>query len=139
MPKNSLMLTMEDTRALIEHTVKSARQAGIAVTVAVVDVGGNLIGLLRMDGTKLASIEVARGKAWTSAIFQRASGDYSAATAPGGGAYGMLNSYPGKFLPVLGGQPIVLNGECIGAVGISGGTGDQDDAIAKAAVATLTN
>jgi len=55
-------------------------------------------------GPSWASVRVAETKAWTAAIFQRASVDYAAATAPGGPAYGMLNAYPGKVVPCLAGS-----------------------------------
>lgn len=137
MPRQVWTLTQADTSFLIDYAVKAAKDLGIGITVAVVDDGGLTVGLLRMDGTKPASVRVAETKAWTSAIFQRASGDYSAPTAPGGGAYGMLNAFPGQFDPVLGGQPIMVEKTCIGGIGISGGAPDQDDNIAKGAVAAL--
>ena len=77
------------------------------------------------------------GKAWTAAFFQRPSIDYSAPSAPGGGAHGILNAYPGKLVPLPGGQPILIDGACIGGIGVSGATGEQDDGLAKAAVAAL--
>jgi uncharacterized protein GlcG (DUF336 family) len=101
--------------------------------------GGHIIGLLRMDDAKLASIGVAEGKAWTAALFQRASVDYNVPAAPGGNSYGVLNAYPGKLVPLPGGQPIFVEGTCIGGIGISGASGEQDDSLAKAAVAALMN
>ena len=112
---------------------------GVAVTVVIVEGGGNTVGLLRMDDAKLASIGVAEGKAWTAALFQRASVDYNAPAAPGGSSYGVLNAYPGKLVPLPGGQPIFVDGTCIGGIGISGASGEQDDSLAKAAVAALMN
>ena len=139
MPRQMWTLTQADASFLIDHATKAAKEIGIAVTVAIVEHAGITVGLLRMDGTKLASVGVAEGKAWTSAIFQRASADYSAPTAPGGGAYGMLNAFPAKLVPVLGGQPIIVEGTCIGGIGVSGGSGEQDDSIAKAAAAALAS
>ncbi len=137
MPRQMWTLTQADASFLIDHAMKAAREMKVAITVAIVEGGGTTVGLLRMDGTKLASVRVAETKAWTAAIFQRASGDYSAPTAPGGGAYGMLNAYPAQLVPVPGGQPIFIEGVCIGGVGVSGGSGEQDDQLAKGAAAAL--
>jgi uncharacterized protein GlcG (DUF336 family) len=139
MPRQMWTLTQADTSFLIDHSIKAARAMGVAVTVAIVDAGGNTVGLLRMDDAKLASIGVAEGKAWTAALFQRASVDYNAPAAPGGGSYGVLNAYPGKLVPLPGGQPIFVNGTCVGGIGISGASGEQDDSLAKAAIAALMN
>jgi uncharacterized protein GlcG (DUF336 family) len=63
--------------------------------------------------------------------------DYGVPSAPGGGSYGILNAYPGKLVPLPGGQPIFFNGAYLGGIGVSGATGEQDDSLAKAAVAAL--
>ena len=139
MPRQVWTLTQADASFLIDHSIKAARGMGIAVTVVIVEGGGHIIGLLRMDDAKLASIGVAEGKAWTAALFQRASVDYNVPAAPGGNSYGVLNAYPGKLVPLPGGQPIFVEGTCIGGIGISGASGEQDDSLAKAAVAALIN
>ena len=139
MPRQIWTLTQADTSFLIDHVITAAREMGIAVSVVVVEGGGSTIGLLRMDGAKLASIGVAEGKAWTAGFFQRPSIDYGAPSAPGGGSYGILNAFPGKLVPLPGGQPIFVDGTCIGGIGISGATGEQDDGLAKGAVAALLN
>jgi uncharacterized protein GlcG (DUF336 family) len=139
MPRQIWSLTQADARFLIDHSIEAAKRMGVAITVVIVEGGGHAVGLLRMDGAKLASIGAAEGKAWTAAVFQRASVDYSAPTAPGGNAYGLLNAFPAKLLPLPGGQPIFVDGTCIGGIGISGASGEQDDSLAKAAVAALMN
>jgi uncharacterized protein GlcG (DUF336 family) len=137
MPRQIWTLTQVDASFLIDHSINAAKRMGVAVTIVIVEGGGNTVGLLRMDGAKLASIGVAEAKAWTAALFQRPSVDYSAPTAPGGSSYGMPNAYPGKFVPLPGGQPIFVDGTCIGGIGISGASGEQDDSLAEAAVAAL--
>jgi uncharacterized protein GlcG (DUF336 family) len=139
MPRQMWTLTQADASFLIDHSINAARGLGVAVTVVIVEGGGNTVGLLRMDDAKLASIGVAEGKAWTAALFQRASVDYNAPAAPGGSSYGLLNAYPGKVVPLPGGQPIFVDGTCIGGIGISGASGEQDDSLAKVAVAALMN
>jgi uncharacterized protein GlcG (DUF336 family) len=137
MPRQIWTLTQADASFLIDHAIDGARAIGVAVSVVIVEGGGSTIGLLRMDAAKLASIGVAEGKAWTAAFFQRPSIDYGAPSAPGGGSYGILNAYPGKLVPLPGGQPIFIDGACIGGIGVSGATGEQDDGLARAAVAAL--
>lgn len=137
MPEQIWALTQADATSLIESVVTSARDSGLAVSVAVVEPGGNLIGLTRMDGAKMPSIQAATAKAWTSAMFQRPTGDYQAATAPGGANYGMLNAFPGQLAPVPGGEPLTVAGQCVGGIGVSGGTGEQDAELARAAAAVL--
>lgn len=138
MPRQTIVLTQVDASFLVDHAIRSAGLMGIAVTAAVVDASGTPSALLRMDGAKLVSVGVAEGKAWTSALYQRPSGDYGVTTAPGNIGFGLQNAFPGKLVTIVGGQPIFVNGMCIGGIGISGGTGDQDDHIAKEAVAAFT-
>ena len=137
MPRQIWTLTQADVSFLIDHAINGAKAIGVAISVVIVEGGGSTIGLLRMDAAKFASIGVAEGKAWTAAFFQRPSIEYGASSAPGGGSYGILNAYPGKLVPLPGGQPILIDGACIGGIGISGATGEQDDGLAKAAVAAL--
>jgi uncharacterized protein GlcG (DUF336 family) len=137
MPRQIWTLTQADASFLVDDAISGAKAIGVAVSVAIVEGGGSTIGSLRMDGAKLASIGVAEGKAWTAAYFQRPSIDYGVPSAPGGGSYGILNAYPGKLVPLPGGQPIFFNDACLGGIGISGATGEQDDSLAKAAVAAL--
>lgn len=139
MPSQTWTITERDVTAAIRMAVDTARSRSIAVTVAVVDRGGHLIGQSYMDGAKLPSTHVAVCKAWTSAMFQRASGDYSIATAPGGGAYALWNAFPGRLVPVGGGQPVMHEGVCIGGVGVSGGTAEEDSEIAAAAVEAIVS
>jgi uncharacterized protein GlcG (DUF336 family) len=137
MPRQMWTLTQADASFLVDHSIKTAAEMGVAVTVAVVEASGVTVGLLRMDDTKLSTVRVAEGKAWTSALFQRPSSDYGPSTAPGSASYGLQNAFPGKLVPVIGGQPIFVNGTCIGGVGVSGASGEQDDSVAKAAIAAF--
>lgn len=137
MPRRMWTLTQSDASFLVDHSIRTAAEMGVAVTVAVVEAGGVTVALLRMDDTKLASVRVAEAKAWTSAQFQRASSDYGPITAPGGIGYGLQNAFPGRLLPVIGGQPILVEGLCIGGIGVSGASGEQDDSIARSAIAAF--
>jgi uncharacterized protein GlcG (DUF336 family) len=120
---------------LLRSAVDAAREAGLGVVVAVAEASGFLIGLTRMDGSRLPATRVAVAKAWTAAIFQRPSGEYHDRTAPGGPAFGLPNVFPGEMLPMAGGLPLFVKEICVGGVGVSGGTIDEDVQLASVAAA----
>jgi uncharacterized protein GlcG (DUF336 family) len=105
------------------------------VVVAVVDSGGHLVALERLDSTQYGSIEVALEKARTSAAFRRPTKAFQDMVAAGGEGLRMLK-LPGA-LPVEGGLPLVVGGKIVGAIGVSGATSAQDGQIAAAGVAAL--
>lgn len=137
MPTQTWTINERDVSKAITTAIDMARARKISITVAVVNSSGLLLGQSYMDGAKLPSTHVAVCKAWTSAMFQRPSGDYAGSSAPGGGAYAIWNAFPGNFVPVGGGAPITYEGICIGAVGVSGGTADDDAAIAASAAEAI--
>ena len=105
------------------------------VVIAVVDSGGHLVALERMDSTQYGSVEVAQEKARTAAAFRRSSKAFQDGVAAGGEGLRML-VLPGA-LPIEGGLPIVVGGKVVGAIGVSGVTSAQDGQIAAAGVAAL--
>lgn len=109
---------------------------GVAASIAVLDASTHLKGFIRMDGAVLGAIDVAIGKARTSALFGISSADVWEYSRPGAPAPN-LEASNGGLMPFPGGLPIVANGTLIGAVGVSGGAPSQDLEIAKAAVAAL--
>ncbi|HEY8341792.1 MAG TPA: heme-binding protein, partial [Calditerricola sp.] len=110
-------------------------------TIAVVDDGGHLIALERMDGARITGPEIAVAKAFTAAGHKRSTHLFNAPphgpALPGNEAFGIQHMFPGKFAVFVGGFPVVVNGEVIGGVGISGGNGEQDTAVGLAALAAL--
>jgi uncharacterized protein GlcG (DUF336 family) len=134
LPHQTVALSNADASFLVDHAIQSAIGMDLAITAVVVDASGTPSALLRLDRAKLVSVGVAEGKAWTSALYQRPSGDYGITTAPGNIGFGLQNAFPGKLVTIMGGQPIFVNGVCIGGIGVSGGTAEQDDQIAKDAV-----
>lgn len=106
-----------------------------AVVIAIVDTGGHLVLLERMDVTQYGSVDVALGKATTSAAFRRSSKAFQDMVAAGGEGLRTL-SLPGAT-PIEGGLPLIHEGRIIGAIGISGVTSVQDGQIARAGVAAL--
>jgi len=105
------------------------------VVIAVVDAGGHVVVLERMDSTQYGSVVVAQEKARTAAAFRRSSKAFQDGVAAGGEGLRML-VLPGA-LPIEGGLPIVVGGKVVGAIGVSGVTSAQDGQIAAAGVAAL--
>jgi len=108
-----------------------AARRGATVVIAVVDDGGNLIVLHRLDDTQVASVDVGIGKARTAAIFRRPSKEFEDQIRSGRVAALAL---PGAT-PLQGGVPITVDGKVIGAIGVSGNTPQEDEDIAKAGAA----
>jgi uncharacterized protein GlcG (DUF336 family) len=122
------------------RTVLAAAQAEAvankwAVVIAIVDTGGHLVALERMDVTQYGSVDVALGKATTSAAFRRSSKAFQDLVAAGGEGLRTL-SLPGAT-PIEGGLPLIHEGRIIGAIGVSGVTSVQDGQIARAGAAVL--
>jgi glc operon protein GlcG len=105
------------------------------VCIVVVDTGGHVVALHRLDNTQIGSIEVATQKAKTAALFRRSTKVFEDIVA-GGGAGLRILKLPGA-LPVEGGLPIIIEGKLIGAIGVSGVTSQQDAQIASAGIAAL--
>ena len=112
-----------------------AARNGWAMTFAIVDSGANLVMLHRMDGCQIGSVEVAIGKATTSAKFRRPTRTFQEGLAAGGVALRMLNM-PG-LLPLEGAIPILSGGKLIGAIGASGMSSAQDHQAAEAGIKAL--
>lgn len=132
--KTKPTLTVDDARAIAAAAEAEANKNNWAVTLAVVDDGGHLLWLQRLDGAAPISAEIAPAKARTAALGRRESKVYE----------DMINGGRVSFLsaPVLhgmleGGVPIVVDGQCIGAVGVSGVKSTEDAQIARAGIAAL--
>ncbi len=110
-----------------------ARKNNLTVVIAIVDAGGTLTYLERIDGTQLSGVEVAIGKARSANNYRRSTKVFEDAVA--GGRHAVLG-LPGA-LPIEGGIPLVADGKIVGAIGISGGSAAQDGQVAAAGVAVL--
>lgn len=118
------------TDLMIQKAISKAEELGIKVSVAVVDSHGNLKAFKRMDGAILASVALSQGKAYTSAAVPMPTGDFAEINANTPGH--VLSNIPG-FVLLKGGIPIMSDsGEPIGAIGVGGGSGEQDEECAKA-------
>lgn len=109
---------------------EEAKRNGWSVAIAVVDSGGHLIMLQKLDGTQHSSVDVAIGKARTAVNFRRPTKYYEDAIAAGGGGLRFL-AMPG-MTPFEGGIPIIVDGAIIGGIGVSGVRSDMDARIAEA-------
>jgi glc operon protein GlcG len=131
-------LTLEAAKSIAVAAETEATKNNWSVVIAVVDDGGHLVYLQRLDGTQLGSVAVAQEKARTAALFRRPTKEFADRLA--GGATQLL-SLPG-MVAIEGGVPLVISGEVVGAVGVSGGTPAQDGQVAQAgasAMAALQN
>ena len=127
----------ERAKGVIDAAIKRATELRVAATIAVVDDGGHLKMLLRMDDAILGSIDIAHKKAKASAYFGLNSEVIGRASQPGGPFYGVENSN-GGLITFSGGVPLKNSArEVCGAIGVSGGEAEQDGAIARAGAAAF--
>lgn len=127
-------ITLEQAQAIVRSATVKADEIGVPMNIAVVDAGNNLTAFARQDGAWLGSIAVAQDKAFTARAFDAATGDLYDMAQPGGSLYGITTSNHGQVITFPGGVPIRSGEEIIGAVGVSGGTVDQDQSVAEAAL-----
>ena len=130
-------VSLEDARRVIAAGEDSAREIGQPQNIAVVDAGGNLVAHIRMDGAWIGSVDIAINKAYTARAFDLSTAELAANSQPGGPFYGIQESNKGKVMIFAGGIPLKRDGEVVGAVGVSGGDGEQDTTVAEAAAAAL--
>jgi uncharacterized protein GlcG (DUF336 family) len=130
-------VSLEDARRVTAAAEECAREIGQPQNIAVVDAGGNLVSHIRMDGAWIGSVDVAINKAFTARAFDLPTADLAADSKPGGQFYGIQESNKGRVMIFAGGIPLKRDGEVVGAVGVSGGDGDQDTQVAEAAAAAF--
>ena len=130
-------VSLEDAQRVIAAGQVKAAEIGSPSNVAVVDAGGNLVSHIRMDGAWIGSVDIAINKAFTARAFDLPTADLAADSQPGGQFYGIQESNKGRVVIFAGGVPLKRDGEVVGAVGVSGGDGDQDSTVAEAAAAAF--
>jgi uncharacterized protein GlcG (DUF336 family) len=123
---------LEDARRVIGAAEKKAAEIGQPMNIAVADEGGNLVAHVRMDDAWIGSIDIAIKKAFTSRAFEIETRELAKHTQSGGQFFGVHVSNDGKVMIFAGGIPLKRGGKVIGAIGVSGGGGDQDQAVALA-------
>ncbi len=130
-------MKLADARRMIEAAEKKAQEIGQPMNIAVADEGGNLVAHVRMDGAWLGSIDISIKKAYTSRAFDIATKDLASHSQSGGQFFGIHASNDGKIMIFAGGIPIQRDGKVVGAIGVSGGSGDQDHAVAETGAAAF--
>ena len=131
------MITLKDARKIIEAAEKKAEKIGQPMNIAVADAGGNLIAHVRMDGAWIGSIDISIKKAFTSRAFDISTKDLAANSQSGQQFFGIHASNDGKVMIFAGGIPLKKDGKVVGAIGVSGGSGEQDHSVAEAGVAAF--
>jgi uncharacterized protein GlcG (DUF336 family) len=132
-----MSVTLADARRVIAAAEKKSAEIGQPMNIAVADQGGNLVSHVRMDGAWLGSIDISIKKAYTARAFDIATKDLATHAQSGGQFFGIHASNDGKIMIFAGGIPLKRGGKVVGAIGVSGGSGDQDHAVAEAGAAAL--
>ncbi|MBA3248300.1 MAG: heme-binding protein [Pyrinomonadaceae bacterium] len=130
-------VTLERAQVVIEAARQKAEQIGVAQNIAVVDAGNNLVAFAHMDGAWLRSIDIAQNKAYTARAFDMETKALGKMSQPGEPLFGIHASNDGKLIIFAGGIPLKQGGQVVGAIGVSGGTVEQDQEVAEAGAAAL--
>src|SRR5689334_2371490 len=125
-------MTLEDARRVIAAAEKKAQEIGQPMNIAVVDAGGNLVAHVRMDKAWIGSIDISINKAWTARAFDISTKELAELSQSGDQFFGIHTSNHGRVMIFAGGVPLKRGDQVVGAVGVSGGMGKQDQAVAEA-------
>ena len=131
------MLRLEDARRMIAAAEKKADEIGQPMNIAVADAGGNLVAHVRMDNAWLGSIDISIKKAWTSRAFDLTTKDLADNSQSGDQFFGIHASNDGRVMIFAGGIPLKKDGKVVGAIGVSGGSGEQDHTVAEAGASSF--
>lgn len=129
-------LTLEEAHVILDAAQKKAEEIGVPHVLCVADNAGYPIALRRLNGGKVTSVQIAMNKAFTAAGHRRPTHQYKNAY-PGEEAFGIFTQHDGRFTVFVGGFPIIVDGQCVGAIGASGGNGEQDIAACEAGIAAF--
>jgi len=127
-----LSVSLEEARRVIAGAEQKAKQINQPSNIAVVDAGANLVAFERMDGAWLGSIDIAQNKAFTARAFDIETTKLADLSQPKEQFFGIQNSNHGRVMIFAGGIPLKRDGVVVGAIGVSGGMGEQDQAVAEA-------
>jgi uncharacterized protein GlcG (DUF336 family) len=126
------VITLKEAKAIIAAAEEKAAMIGQPMNIAVADGGGNLVAHVRMDGAWIGSIDISIKKAYTSRAFDIATRDLADDSQSGCQFFGIHASNGGKIMIFAGGIPLRRDGKVVGAIGVSGGSGEQDHEVAEA-------
>ncbi|SFB34089.1 GlcG/HbpS family heme-binding protein [Clostridium frigidicarnis] len=127
-------LSLEVVKEMAKAAEEKAASINVPVIFAAVDAGANLMLMHRMENAFITSIDIAVNKAFTAACLKQGSHEIAGCVQPGESLYGLQLTNNCRIVPFGGGMPIIVDGEVVGAVGVSGGTVEEDMSIAQAAV-----
>jgi len=129
-----LSINLDTAKKIAASAIAEARKNNWTMAVAITDIGGDLVYFEKMDGTQTGSVRVALGKARSAALFKRPTKAFQDAVAAGGDGLRLLRLE--GAVPIEGGLPLLMDGKIVGAIGVSGGTSQQDGVTAKAGADT---
>ena len=127
---NKHKMTLALAKSLIEKVEQKANEIGLAVVIAVSDQAGRVKAVHCMDDAFIASYDIAVNKTFTSASLKMSTAELAKLAQPGEGLYGIQHTNEGKIVIFGGGEPLEVDGKIIGAIGVSGGTAEQDTMLA---------
>lgn len=127
-------MSLESLKLMASFAEEKAREIGVPVAFSAVDAGGNLLYFQRMEGTLLISTKVSQDKAYTASALKCPTCDLADVTKPGDALWSLHNSGDGRIICFGGGYPITVDGKVIGGIGVSGGTAEEDMAVATYAL-----
>lgn len=125
-------ITLEEAKGMIATAEERADEVGVPMCIAVADGGANLVAFHRMDDAMLASIDIARNKAYSAVSLEMSTEEIGESAQPGASLYGIGGTNEGRIVTFGGGFPIEIEGEVIGAIGVSGGVPEEDATVAEA-------
>lgn len=127
-------MSLNKALKLIARGEEKAKALGVSMVFTVIDDGGNMVAMHRMDDALLASISVSYSKAYTAAALRASTKAAAETILPGQLLYGLQNTHPGQFCLFGGGVPVYEKGHFVGGLGVSGGTVEQDTMVAEFAL-----
>lgn len=130
-------MTLTIAKKLISAAEKEAENINVPMVISIVDEAGNFVACHRMDDALLVSVDIAQNKAWTSVALKMSTENLSKATGDGKELFGINTTNNGRVVIFGGGIPLIVKDQIVGAVGVSGGSVENDIQVAEAAVKAM--
>lgn len=127
-------MSLDSLKKMAGYVEEKAKEIGVPMVFSAVDAGGNLLYFQRMEGALLISVKVSQDKAYTACVLKCPTAALADITKPGDSLWSLHNSGDGRIVCFGGGYPIEVDGEVIGAIGVSGGTAEEDMSVATYAL-----
>src|SRR6201998_1356904 len=137
MTLNQTSVSLDDAQRVVAAGRAKADEISSPSNIAVENGGGTLVTHIRMDGAWIGSVDISINKAFTARAFDISTKDLATHSQSGGQFFGIHASNHGRIMIFAGGIPLRRNSEVVGAIGVSGGSGEQDHAVAEAGAAAF--